>query len=304
MWITRLLDNIHSWRQSRGVLREFQAINETEELIAIGQAGLNPVLLAKTCLERGDRDGALRHWKDASTRVPGYVGRSHEAVRVAIGLGLYDEADRLANAAQKRRPPDPAWFEVSAEIAEWRGDIEDAFAKWGEIRRRFPDRPLAWLRVAGSHLHFGRPDEAEAILEQVVKRFPDLLVGRAEYARLAEFRGNWAAALEQWNRIEEAFPASPDGVLGAARALLEIGRQDEAEARLKAARYRHPASAEIAIVLARHAMRRGDWEAAVPAWETIRERWPDRAEGYHGGGDALAALGRHAEAEQVRAAAP
>jgi len=304
MWLTRLLDDYLARREARLALREFRRLAAAEEAVVLKEPKYNPVLLGRERLAIGDEEEALRHWEEAVARFPDYVARSFEALCLAIDLRLFDEAERLAAAGRKRRPPDPLWFEASAELADRRGDVETALTRWSEVRKRFPALWLAWVKVPNCLRSLDRPDEAEAMLTQAIKRFPDRPEAWIAHASLIESRGVWSDALERWNRVEELFPRHADGPLGAARALDALGRPGEAESRLKAVRHQHPSHPDIIIPLARHAARRGDWEAAALAWQNVRERWPHRPEGYHGGREALAALGRHDEADQIRAASP
>jgi len=69
---------------------------------------------------------------------------------------------------------------------------------------------------------------------------------------------------------------------------------------MAAAVERFPAEAWPAIEHAALASARHDWGEAAERWTKVRERWPGRSEGYQRGAEALAALGREAEAETVR----
>ena len=173
--------------------------------------------------------------------------------------------------------------------------------RWRKISKRFPNRGVAFIEMARCLERRDKPAEAEAWLRRGIAKFPDELNFRFYYAHIAQSRGQWEAALERWTVMAERFPEEVTGVLGAAHALEVLGRPTEAEARILAVRHRLSASPDIAIALARHATRRGAWDEAVHAWEIVRTRWPDRAEGYQGGVDALFAAGRLDEAEQLRA---
>jgi tetratricopeptide (TPR) repeat protein len=304
MWITRLREYFREHRETRQALRELRAMRNIETRDILLDPNTNPIDQAGLCLRAGDIPSAIRHWKDGFARFPDHVERSHEALRLAVSLRLLDEAEMLARRGQARRPTDPVFYEVEADAVDWRGDHVKALALWTAITKRFPDRPAAYVRTALCLGQVGRDHEAGPYLARAVERFPDIMDCRHAYAHLAERDGQLDAALERWTWLEEKFPAFPDGVLGAARVLERLGRPDDAEARLLAARHRHTSNADFMIALAHHAARRGAWEDADKDWATIRARWPRRREGFDGGVEALSALNRTDAAEALRASAP
>jgi tetratricopeptide (TPR) repeat protein len=60
-----------------------------------------------------------------------------------------------------------------ADAASVRCEHDEAFRLWSQARSRFPDAPRAWLRTAEVMIELRRFDEAEALLEEAVSRFPD-----------------------------------------------------------------------------------------------------------------------------------
>jgi predicted Zn-dependent protease len=89
------------------------------------------------------------------------------------------------------------------------------------------------------------------------------------------------------------------GEIGVARALMELGRADEASDRLVAARWRHPLAAELVMAQAHLALRRGNIVDEMRYWELLRERFPLDPRGYREGAQRLRAAGREDDAEAV-----
>jgi len=301
MWFARGLHRIQDWWDARRSLRELRQLQTTEDRAVLDDPNKNPVDLAQSLLRVGERERATECWKDAFARFPNHVFRSHEALRLAVDLGLYEEADMLIRRGTKRRPSEAPYFEAEAELMAIRGDVDGAILRYRKISKRFPNRGVAYIGMAKCLERRDQPAEAESWVRQSVIKFPYSVDCHYYYAQIAQTRGHWEAALERWSIMEELFPDAVVAVLGAAHALDALGRSDEAEARIPAVRHRHSASPEIAFVLARHAMRRKAWEEAVLAWEVVRRRWPDRPEGYQGGVEALYGAGRLDESEQLRA---
>jgi predicted Zn-dependent protease len=93
------------------------------------------------------------------------------------------------------------------------------------------------------------------------------------------------------------------GDMGVARALVKLGRIEEAEQRLKEAQSRHPIAHEIAVARARLAAQTGDKEEAVLRWADSRRRFPLLPFGYQGGFRQLLEMDRQMDAEAILLAA-
>jgi tetratricopeptide (TPR) repeat protein len=108
--------------------------------------------------------------------------------------------------------------------------------------------------------------------------------------------------LARLTRIEFAPPVdagSPADELAAGVALRELGRLDEADARLAAAAERFPDHAEIATEYGWTAIVRRDWTEALRRWICLRERFPNVPHCDVGSSMALRELGRLDEAESI-----
>ena len=106
----------------------------------------------------------------------------------------------------------------------------------------------------------------------------------------------------RWADTRRRFPLLPVGYQGGFRQLLEMGRYADAEAILLAAIDRFPAEAWPAVEYASLAHTQQDWVAAVDALGSGTRRMARPARWLFRGAEALAALGRHDEAAQLRAA--
>src|SRR5213078_356733 len=100
------------------------------------------------------------------------------------------------------------------------------------------------------------------------------------FAREAEAQKDWPLALERWNLARRSFPDQAAGHIGAAVALRELGRFDEAEMSLGEAIERVPNDPAPWIGWAALAHGRSDWIAAAERWASVRTRFPQEAIGY------------------------
>ena len=81
--------------------------------------------------------------------------------------------------------------------------------------------------------------------------------------------------------------------------MLRLDRTEDADTLLTTAMGTWPDNAAIAGAWADLAVRRNDWAEAVRRWETVRALLPHAPEGYVFGSQALARVGRDADAERL-----
>ena len=150
----------------------------------------------------------------------------------------------------------------------------------------------------------GRYEEAEEVLREAQAGYPLASAPWAEMARLAESKGDWDTAATHWATVRRRFPMEPLGYLEGRRTLRELGRQAEIEPMLADASERIFEDSELLVEYARVAHGNGDWAAAAERWALVRERFPERREGWDRGAEALVALGKNDEAAQIQSIAP
>jgi tetratricopeptide (TPR) repeat protein len=118
-------------------------------------------------------------------------------------------------------------------------------------------------------------------------------------------RDAWAAmarqddeeALRLWKSLRHDFPERPDGHVWPIQILWQRGFLDEADAMASDAFARFPEHPDVLIQFAWIAMMRQRWDDALQWWTAVRERAPDRVDGYSWAARALWQAGRLDEAE-------
>jgi len=184
-----------------------------------------------------------------------------------------------------------------------------------------PERAECWSWLGKNRLATGRPDEARVLLERALELHPDLTSayyhlaevhtreGDAAAARAAledaielnprhfdarlrlanhhEDAGDWEAAVAELERALELDPDHPTPLFRMARALRELGRDDEAAeleqrhrraAILEDLRLRDASIpvAEQLLAVANHLYADGRWAEAAAEYEGALERAADR----------------------------
>jgi tetratricopeptide (TPR) repeat protein len=223
---------------------------------------------AREAVARRDWPEALRRWEAVQKRFP-------------------DRPEGHAGVAQAQRALDRleavrVWRELVAQAREAvaRRDWSEALRRWEAVGKRFPDRPEGHAGAAQARRALDRLEEARVRRELV------------EQAQEAVALGDWLEASRRWHMVVQQHPDEPGAYFHASGALRQAGRPDEAEALLATATDRFPDHESLAIEYARAAGARRDWAAALPRWQAVRARFPDRPEGYTGAAEAMRALGR------------
>lgn len=132
---------------------------------------------------------------------------------------------------------------------------------------------------------------------------PASLAHTASLARAAAQRQNWQEAAALWHQALEQAPGHAPAYLGAANALREAGKHDDAEHILHIAARHFPDHAPIAIARGWTANARRDWPAAIARWQDVCARFPELPQGYNGMAQALRGANRSAELEPFLATA-
>jgi len=168
-------------------------------------------------------------------------------------------------------PPrlDDSWLQVAA-AAEARGELDEALRLWCAYRQLHPGEPDGYLEACRALRNARRHDEAEALCAEMRRRAGDGgAAGMLEWARIAEARGDFEAALPRWQAAAAAFPRNGGCIAGVGRQLLRLNRLEEAEATVMAALARMPKDHLLTRVSALVAAAREDWPEALRRWDLV-----------------------------------
>ena len=90
---------------------------------------------------------------------------------------------------------------------------------WKSAMGLAPELAATHLGAGNALSHAGRADEAEAVLSRATASFPDHEQLAVSWARAAQLRRDWTAALERWQVVESRFSPSIASSLGRIDAL-------------------------------------------------------------------------------------
>lgn len=157
---------------------------------------------------RGDRDQAMRYWRENLSLGKERSGtRSREMlVRSALSLGAAHEAVAEAKDAKAayahglaRVPEDPELLIASGALAHRTGRVEDAITFFEDALRNGGSEAQMRNNLAALHMQQGRAEMALPHVERLVAMRPDDALLRYTLGALHARMGSTARALEQWN---------------------------------------------------------------------------------------------------------
>jgi tetratricopeptide (TPR) repeat protein len=173
-----------------------------------------------------DEAQELNHRMPDAVLVWGYIAEAQAA------LGNYQQAEEAAQWMMNLRPGNlPAYLCGAALRQDW-GDLEEALDFLGKALQQTPPfetEETAWIltRMARLNRQMGRSAEAETLLQQALKTFPDYYLSLEELAEVQLAQHRYAEAVELMNTRNRSFP-SPSSRLLAARAFELSGRPADA----------------------------------------------------------------------------
>lgn len=227
---------------------------------------------------RHDLAAAIERWMRMVRIFPDYSTGYVCAIMALREAGRLDEAESLADDAARRFPDEFAIMQEHARVAQFMEQWEEAGRRWADLVERFPDRPAGYLGKAAVLRQAKQYDDAEAVLRTAVERFPGDAVTLTEHAWLAQYRQDWPAASERWQRVRAVKPDEPLAWSFGATGLWEQRRFEEADALLQEAVQRFPDNARVFAAYAELATRQNDWEQSLLRWTEACRRFPDEAE--------------------------
>ena len=197
--------------------------------------------------------------------LPPRAARLNEDGAAALATGdLVTAEARLALALEYSPRFTEAW--VNLGIVELRrGNLEAAKRDFVKARDLNPDLPSPHHALGVLADKRGRGGEAERHYRSALAVDPGFAPARANLGRRLFERAAFDDAREQFLRLTEVDPSRVEGWTGLAEALLQLGRDAEADEAIDRARERFAEDPAVTLLEARQLMRRGAFADAERA---------------------------------------
>jgi tetratricopeptide (TPR) repeat protein len=182
--------------------------------------------LAMISDRRKDWTESLVRWKHVSDTF-GFAPAFAHYARVLVQLDRVDEAETYLRKPCLDYPGNLEIAETQSHIAERLGDLVGACNRWAKVRAIAPQFPGGYVDGARCLARSERHEEADAVLESAIERFPDVSWPSAYFARLAHDRQDWHEASRRWEALRLRFPDEDIGREMGIKALTAAGRESE-----------------------------------------------------------------------------
>ena len=225
--------------------------------------------------------------------------------RCQIGLGQFGEAEASLRECIARFPKSSRGFVDLADLLTRQDRLPEATAVWRAVIEDFrAEAKVRWFVAFANALRaIGKPDEADAVLDDLGRTLPDDPKTLPVLARAAADRQDWAQALDLWTQSGEkhAGASALEAANGRALALFRLWRIDEAMTIWRGLTAQNPDYAPALRQLANAAMELGDVELARSCLQSLIDRFTDETNAGSLGrlAKCLNELRRYAEAEAV-----
>jgi tetratricopeptide (TPR) repeat protein len=244
---------------------------------------------------QNDLATAQQNWAMARKR----RGAPLEAWTLAAMHADETTALHLLEDAVSRFPEQALPYHDLARLEERQQDWIGAERAWRGFLAIQPGLWWAYAGLAMALVKQDRESEAEDVLRIAREQYPDDPNIAAEYARLANAKGDPSEAIIRWDAVIHRFPLAWPGYRGKAEALASNGQQEEADALLIANAAKFPNDPDALHDVARMAERLGKWTVAENAWQRFVEINPAMSWAYIGLAGAMREQGKFAEANSM-----
>ncbi len=187
-------------------------------------------------------------------------------------LGRKDESQRLWERLQRLDPREPLAYNLLAQLANSRGDIEKSGALLKTSLDLRPEQYEARYWYAQNLLWRGHSDQAAPMLRQLLVEDSERIDVRIELARALTELLEYEDALDHWAKVNDAIPDNPDYLIPEAQCLLRIGEIRQAETNAMRVLDMAPENLKALNLLVDIAEYSNDPEEAVKALGKLAER--------------------------------
>jgi tetratricopeptide (TPR) repeat protein len=157
---------------------------------------------------------------------------------------------------------------------------EEAVHHFQELYRQEPNNPAVLMNLGNALAALGRRDEARGLYRRVIALAPHMSQPHAHLGLLDEAEARWGSALAWFDEAARRQPTDPGHGCHAATALHEMGRTDEALARIHEVIRVYPDHAPGYNTLGYLLQDRGDLPAARAAYQQATRLKPDYADAF------------------------
>jgi len=199
------------------------------------------------CLARSTSEKRQQCWQSLSAKLMSCTGRisvAREAITLAAKRFGIVEAERSISTWKGKRPDDleitEAFADLLLEYGNGRTDYQRALEMLQHAVERFPFHSGLRFSLADAFRNLGQFKNAEDVLDEIIRRYPDNSAARIRVARVQQRRGEGDAALRTLATAANLDPRNSNICEARAELLIAAGRMQEARSEIQATTSRFP----------------------------------------------------------------
>ncbi len=279
-------DRVEGYHQVGESLWWMHRFDAADDVLARGIArfpGNEPLLVSSAWsqMEKRDFPAATERFARALQQVPQSTSARIGMASATKELGRFAEAEAIILEHPGRDTDLPCRL-LLADLARRLGKHALGTERWGSLVADQPDEARYHIELVECLRGAGRAHDAEAALLRAAELFPEDPHFPRSLAHQAEHAGAWTQALQRWEAFKTLFGSLPDGYVGAAHCLIQLGRYGDADVLLQPAVRLFAQNLVVASMYADVATKAGRWTDAIARWRAVQKLAPDRPAGFLG----------------------
>jgi tetratricopeptide (TPR) repeat protein len=250
-----------------GAGRHDQAVGELEQVVtAAPEFGAAHMMLGEALAALGRLDDAVARFEAAARAMPGLAEPKITEGHALEVRGRFDAAASAYREAIEREPSNWNAAYALLSLRAGRGESTLAVRELAALRGRLAPSWALETTYADALLREGDSGGAEAAIRRSLALDPNRIETWSLAATIFVDGHRPKEAVDAYRRILSARPGSPEAEWGLARALVQAGTDEEADAAIGALERKYPGRGDAHVLRGLLFERRGDPEAAKSAY--------------------------------------
>lgn len=230
---------------------------------------------AEFLLRRGQASRAEMVAEALLQQIPGQIDALKLLAQTRIDQGNWNGAQAVAEQLQQQAGQRHSAEQIRGAVFAARKDYSASIAAFRRAHDSAPSAVQPMVALVRSYLLAGKPEEASAFLDSVLKASPANATALLLRGELHALRGEQAQAAARFEQLIAAQPKLADGYVNLASLHLRANEQDKAAQIIAQGLAQLPDDPELRMAEASRLELDGQHEAAIAAYETLLAQQPN-----------------------------
>lgn len=208
-------------------------------------------------------------------QAPGHVDALKLLAQARIDQGNWNGAQAVAEQLQQQAGQRHSAEQIRGAVFAARKDYSASIAAFRRAHDSAPSAVQPMVALVRSYLLAGKPEEASAFLDSVLKASPANATALLLQGELHALRGEQAQAAERFRQLIAVQPKQATGYVNLASLHLRANEQAEAAQVIAQGLTQLPGDFELRMAEAGRLELGGQHEAAIAAYEALLEQQPN-----------------------------